>query len=109
MEKLGPMSDEKLVHQEVELERKLLDLSFRLRTGQLDDTSKLGRLRRDIARLRTAERQRELAADLPKDALRNRYRSTWKYSAPEAEDAAPQQQASRGFLKGIVDKIKGSE
>lgn len=109
MSDLNAMTDEKLVHREVELERKLLDLSFRLRTGQLDDTSKLNQLRKDIARVRTAERARERAAGLAKDALRNQYRSTWRPSEAAVAEGAPQEQASRGFLKGIVDKIKGAE
>lgn len=98
------LTDEQLVHKELQLERDMLAASFRLKTGQLDDTAGLGRMRRDIARLRTAQRARELAQGLSKDALRNRYRGTFQPGAAVEASGAP---ASSGFLKGIVDKIGG--
>ena len=70
------MSDEQLVHAELQLERDLLAATFRLRTGQLEDTSTLGRVRRQIARLRTAQSAREREQGVAKDDLRNRYRAT---------------------------------
>lgn len=110
---LSALSDEKLVHRELELERNLLDLSFRKRTGQLEDTSKLSQARKEIARVRTAERARELSQGLRKDSLRTQYRGTWRAGAAAEQGAegasAKTSGASRGFLKGIVDKIKGSE
>lgn len=110
---MATLSDEKLVHRELELERQLLDLSFRKRTGQLEDTSKLSKARKEIARVRTAERAREQALGVNKDSLRTQYRGTWRpgavgdqaVEAETAQASAP----SRGFLKGIVDKIKGAE
>lgn len=107
---MNALTDEKLVHREVELERQLLELSFRKRTGQLEDTSKLSKVRKDIARARTLERRREVAQGLPKDALRGRYASTWTPAQPEGEQTPEQAPAARrGFLRGVLDKIKGSE
>lgn len=40
----------------------LFNLRFRLATGQLDDTNKIGAVKKDIARLQTEIRSRELAA-----------------------------------------------
>lgn len=98
------LSDEQLVHKELGLERDLIAASFRQKTGQLEDTASLRRMRRDIARLRTAQRQRELQQGLGKDSLRNRFRATF---VPSAGDQAEAPQGSGGFLKGIVDKISG--
>lgn len=103
---IASLGDEALVHKEVKLERDLVSLMFRHRTGQLEDTSQIGKLRKDIARLRTAQRERELVLGLPKDSLRSKHKAT--AGREEAADA-PVQAASKGFLKGIVDKIKGTE
>ncbi len=39
-----------------------LNLRFRLATGQLDNTAELGKVRRQIARINTLIRQREIVA-----------------------------------------------
>jgi large subunit ribosomal protein L29 len=57
-------SDEKLVHTELQMERELIAARFRHYTSQLEDNSVLKGLRRNIARLQTAVRQREIAQDL---------------------------------------------
>lgn len=108
---LNALSDERLVHRELDLERQLLDLSFRKKMGQLEDNSKLGKLRKDIARARTAERRRELEQGLDKDALRGLHRGTWRHvRADEGGDAEQAPAAGRrGFVRGLLDKIKGGE
>lgn len=40
----------------------LFNLRFRLATGQLDDTNKIGVVKKDIARLQTEIRSRQIAA-----------------------------------------------
>lgn len=40
----------------------LFNLRFRLATGQLDDTNKIGKVKKDIARLQTEIRSRQIAA-----------------------------------------------
>lgn len=42
----------------------LFKLRFQLTTGSLTDTSRTGRIKRDIARLQTILRERQLAAEL---------------------------------------------
>ena len=44
-----------------ELVDKLADLRFQLATGQLDNTARMGQVRRDIARILTVLRTREIA------------------------------------------------
>jgi len=45
-----------------EARRELFNLRFQLATGQLDNSSRLGAVRKDIARLATFLREREIAA-----------------------------------------------
>ena len=40
----------------------LFNLRFRMATGQVDDTSKVGEVKKNIARLQTEMRAREIAA-----------------------------------------------
>ena len=103
-QEIQALSDEQLVHNELQLERDLLAASFRLRTGQLEDTAGLGRIRRDIARLRTAQRSRERAQGLNKDALRNQHRATFQAKASGSGAGA-----SGSFVKGLVDKMGSQE
>lgn len=102
---LNALSDEQLVHKELDLERSLTTFSFRHRLQQLENTSQLGKARRDIARAETALTAREKAAGLNKGALKARYRSSWSPSAPQAAD----QEAGAGFLKGMLDKPDAAE
>jgi ribosomal protein L29 len=98
------LSDEALVHHELQLERDLVRKNFAHSTNQLDDTASVKKVRRGIARARTEQRARELANGLGKDALRNQYRTTFK---PDAAAAAAEstEQAAGGFLAGIADKF----
>ena len=45
-----------------EAHQELFNLRFQYATGQLKNTSRLGEVRREIARLRTIMRERDLAA-----------------------------------------------
>jgi large subunit ribosomal protein L29 len=101
---LASLSDEGLVHKELQLERDLLELRFRLKTNQLDDTASISKIRKDIARLRTAQRERERAQGLSNNALRNNHRSTFQVNA----EAATEGGASSTFLKGITEKFSGA-
>ena len=100
---LTKLTDEELVHQELRLERKMLESQFRLKTGQLEDTASVGFVRKDIARIRTAQRGREATAGLGKNALRDRHRGTFDPKA--IETTAATSGSTGGFLKGIADRL----
>ena len=85
---LKAFSDEALVHHELGLERDLVRALFAHRSNALNDISRLGKLRKGIARARTEQRVRELAAGMSKDSLRNRFRGTF-VAAGAVSDAAP--------------------
>ena len=59
---LRELSDTELDEKLDEYKKELFDLRFELATGQLDDYRRLGKVRRDIARVMTVQRQRELAS-----------------------------------------------
>jgi len=56
------LGDHELVERLTESRRELFNLRFQSATGQLDNSSRLGVVRRDIARLSTLVREREIAA-----------------------------------------------
>lgn len=100
---LNGLSDEQLVHKSLELERTLLAHTFRHRLGQLDDTSALGKARRDIARAKTVLTDRERSAGVNPGALVAKYRSSFVPSVPVAADGG------EGFLKGMLDTPEAAE
>jgi len=59
-DELRDLGDAELVEKLGQFKQELFDLRFSLVTGQLDNPTRLGRLRKDIARVRTVQREREL-------------------------------------------------
>ena len=61
-EKIRNLTDEELLHQERDLNDQLFKLKFQLNMGQTESLKKIRGMRRDIARVKTIGRERELAA-----------------------------------------------
>jgi large subunit ribosomal protein L29 len=61
-EKVRNLTDEELRHQEHELADQLFKLKFQLNMGQTESLKKIRGLRKDIARVKTIVRERELTA-----------------------------------------------
>jgi large subunit ribosomal protein L29 len=61
-ESLKDIEDGELLDQLAQRKDDLFKLRFQHVTGQLDNTAKLGQLKKDIARLNTELREREIAA-----------------------------------------------
>jgi large subunit ribosomal protein L29 len=59
---LRNLADEDLVERLSEAKSELFNLRFQHVTGQLDNHARLGQVRRDVARLNTLLREREIAA-----------------------------------------------
>ena len=59
---LRDLADDQLVERLVETKQELFNLRFQHVTGQLDNSARLGQLRKDIARVNTELREREIAA-----------------------------------------------
>ena len=61
-DKVRNLTDDELQHQERDLNDQLFKLKFQLNMGQTESLKKIRGLRRDIARVKTIARERELAA-----------------------------------------------
>jgi large subunit ribosomal protein L29 len=59
---LRELNDTALVQQLVDAREELFNLRFQLATGQLENSARLGELRRTVARIETLIREREIAA-----------------------------------------------
>jgi len=100
---LSGLTDEALTHQLFNIERDLVRARFAHSMGQLENTAALRVMRKQIARIKTEARKREVDQGMGKDALIRSHRSTFKAdSAGETEASAEQ---GGGFLQGIVDKL----
>ncbi len=97
-------SDAELVSTLFTRERELVGARFKHSTGQLENTASVGGLRRQIARIKTELRARELTQGLGRDGLIAAHRG--------ASDGGPSDQvnpARGGFLAGIVDKVSSND
>ena len=61
---LRDLSDDQLLERAESAKEELFNLRFQLATGQLDNASRIKKVRHDIARIATVLRQREIEAEL---------------------------------------------
>ncbi|MEQ1501393.1 MAG: 50S ribosomal protein L29 [Myxococcota bacterium] len=101
------LSDEQLVHRMLQTERDLVSARFKHSMNQLENTSRLRVLRRDIARLRTEARRREAGNGLARNVLVARHSGSFGAARSSGSGGAPAEKG--GFLSGIVDKLTGKE
>lgn len=59
---LRDLSDDELRAKVKELQEELFNLRFQLATGQIENVARIRTVRRDIARVKTIQRERELAS-----------------------------------------------
>ena len=62
VEEFVVLGDEELVHRLADARKELFNMRFQFATGQLDSSAHLVQVRRDIARMLTVLREREIAA-----------------------------------------------
>ena len=72
VEKIRNLTDAERLHQRRELSDQLFKMKFQLKMGQTESLKKIRELKKDIARIKTVARQKELAggngASMPKAA-----------------------------------------
>lgn len=61
------MTDQELAKEEKDLKSELFKLRFQLATNQLDDAMKIKKVKRNIARVKTIIRERELKVNVSND------------------------------------------
>ena len=89
-EKIRNLTDEELRHQERDMSDQLFKLKFQLNMGQTESLKKIRELKKDIARVNTVMREKQIAGGNGKAA-----------TAPEpvSTPAAAEKPARRGFLR----------
>jgi len=90
-----------------EVKEELFNLRFQHATGQLENYSRLGQLRRDVARLRSIQRERELGIGHepePEEVERSRRRRE-----REREDDADAPRRRRGLRRGRDEEAEAGE
>lgn len=60
LKEIRDLSQEQLDQRELDLKQELFNLRFQLATGQLENTSRINLVKKDIARVKTIIREREL-------------------------------------------------
>ena len=98
VEKLRNLTDAELEHQQRELNDQLFRLKFQLKMGQTESLNKIRGLRKDVARIHTVIREKELGIAAPLAA---------KAEPAGAENAAPAA-AKKQALAGKSAKKKAS-
>ena len=63
VEEIRKMSDEELSSELASLKEELFKLRFQLATNQLDNPAQIAQVKRDIARIMTIQREKQLAAN----------------------------------------------
>jgi len=63
VEEIRKMSDEELSSELASLKEELFKLRFQLATNQLDNPAQIKQVKRDIARVMTIQREKQLAAN----------------------------------------------
>ena len=63
-EEIRQMGDSDIARRLEDTQRELFNLRFRLATRQLNNTSEMRKVKKDIARLKTAIREREISRDM---------------------------------------------
>jgi len=102
VEKLRNLTDAELLHQQRELNDQLFRLKFQLKMGQTESLNKIRGLRKDVARIHTVIREKELGIAVPVHA-----KAEAATAAEGTEAPAPKKQAAAGkSAKAKVTKAK---
>jgi large subunit ribosomal protein L29 len=107
VEKLRNLTDAELLHQQRELNDQLFRLKFQLKMGQTESLNKIRGLRKDVARIHTVIREKELGIAVPLSAKAEAAESAAP-AAPKKHAAAhkPAKSAKAKATKGKTAKKK---
>jgi large subunit ribosomal protein L29 len=88
-EKIRNLTDAELQHQQRELNDQLFRLKFQLKMGQTESLKKIRGLRKDVARVKTIMRQKELGIAGPVAAAGRSTATAESAPAPAAKKTKP--------------------
>jgi large subunit ribosomal protein L29 len=97
-EKLRNLTDAELAHQQREMNDQLFRMKFQLKMGQTESLNKIRGLRKDVARIKTIMREKELGLD-----------NGAKSAAAQAEPAAPKKAAAQKKTAGAAKKTTSAK
>ena len=106
VEKLRNLTDAELLHQQRELNDQLFRMKFQLKMGQTESLNKIRGLRKDVARIHTVIREKELGIAAPLSSKTAAAETSSETAVPEA----PKKHAAvRKSAKGKTSKAKTSK
>ena len=91
-EKLRNLTDAELLHQQQELNDQLFRMKFQLKMGQTESLNKIRGLRKDVARIHTVMREKQLGIEVP-------HHAPAEAAGGEAKAKAPKKKAAKGKAK----------
>ena len=101
VEKLRSLTDAELLHQQQELNDQLFRLKFQLKMGQTESLTKIRGLRKDVARVHTVIREKELGIATPSNGHKA------EAAAGDAEPKAKKAAAGKSAKKKTKAAAKG--
>ena len=101
VEKLRSLTDAELLHQQQELNDQLFRLKFQLKMGQTESLTKIRGLRKDVARIHTVIREKELGIAAPSNGHKA------EAAAGDAEPKAKKAAAGKSAKKKTKAAAKG--
>src|SRR5271157_2424967 len=82
VEKIRNLTDAELDHQQRDLSDQLFKMKFQLKMGQTESLKKIREMKKDIARIQTVKRQKQLAGGNGASAPKTRAATAAATSAP---------------------------
>jgi len=101
VEKLRNLTDAELLHQQQELNDQLFRLKFQLKMGQTESLTKIRGLRKDVARILTVVREKELGIAAPSNGHKTEAAGDAE-SKPATKKAAAGKSAKKKKTKAAV-------
>ena len=101
VEKLRNLTDAELLHQQQELNDQLFRLKFQLKMGQTESLTKIRGLRKDVARIHTVIREKELGIEAPSNGHKA------EAAAGDAEPKAKKAAAGKSAKKKTKAAARG--
>jgi len=102
VEKLRNLTDAELLHQQQELNDQLFRLKFQLKMGQTESLTKIRGLRKDVARVHTVIREKELGIAAPSNGHKAEATAGDAEPKPKAKTAAAGKSAKKKKTKAAA-------
>ena len=105
IEKIRNLGPDELAHQQRDAADQLFRLKFQLKMGQTSGVKKMRELRKDLARIKTIARERELGID---HAVVSNASSTVATAKQEAAPAAPKAATTKKSSRAVAKRKSAS-